>query len=151
MSSAFFLMQDILGSRIDFVNGRVYDIDPSLLKGKRFDLVFMGALLCRLRDPIGALMCARSVCRGEIIASTPVVIGEGSDDPPRQYLPYTDMDRISWWLPNESCFRLWFEGAGFKDIDVSRSLTLRGDLEHQGPDGRIHNSDQTHRVGRAHV
>lgn len=151
VSKGFFVMNDILGTEIDFVNGRVYDIEPSLFKGKRFDLVFMGAFLCHLRDPIGALACARSVCRGTIIASTPVVIGEGPDEAPRQYLPYTGIDRISWWLPNEACFRLWFEGAGFSDVDVSRSLTLRCDVEHRGPDGRVHNGDQTHRVGRARV
>ena len=49
----------------------MYDVAPEVFEGRRFDLVFMGALLCHLRDPIGALMAARSVCGGRVIASTP--------------------------------------------------------------------------------
>jgi hypothetical protein len=123
-----------------------------MFKGRRFDLVFMGALLCHLRDPIGALMAARTVCESRIIVSTPVVLGEPEGEVmPRQYLPYTEIDRISWWLPNEACFRHWFLAAGFRSVDVSRSITLRGDIEHRDSSGRVHNENQTHRVAHAKI
>lgn len=152
VSSAFWAMREILESDIEFRNARIYEVGPELLEHRRFDLVFMGALLCHLRDPIGALMAARSVCSGQIIASTPVVLGEPEGEVmPRQYLPYTDVDAISWWLPNEACFRLWFTAAGFREVDVSRVITLRGDVEHRDDGGRIHNENQTHRVGHARI
>jgi hypothetical protein len=152
VSEAFWAMRAILGSDIEFRNGRVYDVAPEAFEGRRFDLVFIGALLCHLRDPIGALMAARSVCGGRVIASTPIILGEPEGEAePRQYLPYTDLDPTSWWLPNEACFRLWFTAAGFRDVDVSRSITLRGDVEHRDDTGRVHNADQTHRVAHASI
>jgi len=134
VSAGFWIMMDLLGSKIRFRNARAYDISPALFGGETFDLVFMGALLCHLRDPIGALMAARSVCTGRIIATTPVIQGEpAKKTPPRQYLPYTEIDQITWWLPNEACFRHWFLAAGFRDVNVERRLTMRCDVE------RFHN------------
>jgi len=153
VSGAFWIMKEILGSKVRAVNARVYDLRQEMFGRQPFDLVFMGAILCHLRDPIGALMAARRLCRGRIIATTPVVIGEPeSEVGPRQYLPYTEIDNITWWLPNEACFRHWFLAAGFRDVDVSRSITLRCDVEHKDPDtGRITNESQTLRVGTAVV
>jgi tRNA (mo5U34)-methyltransferase len=152
VSSAFWKMRDLLGSSIESRSGSIYDVTPDAFEGRKFDLVFVGALLCHLRDPIGALMAARRVCDGRIFASTPIVLGEPEDEVvPRQYLPYTDVDRISWWLPNEACFRHWFLAAGFRDVNIARSITLRGDVEHRDETGRVHNDDQIHRVGRASI
>jgi 2-polyprenyl-3-methyl-5-hydroxy-6-metoxy-1,4-benzoquinol methylase len=151
-SKGFPVMRDLLGSRVEFRNARVYDLSLEMFGGRGFDLVFLGAILCHLRDPIGALLAARRVCRGRVLASTPVVLGEKeADTMPRQYLPYTAIDPIGWWLPNEGCFRHWFLAAGFRDPDVSRVITLRGDVEHRDARGRIVNLDQTLRVGIARV
>jgi len=151
VSRGFWTMKDILGAKVGFKNSRVYDINPALFGGEKFDLVFLGAILCHLRDPIGALMAARSVCRHRVIASTPVVLGEtGPDVLPRQYLPYTNDDRISWWLPNEACFRHWFLAAGFTGVDVSRQVNLRCDVL-RSEEGRPLNGEQTLRVGSAFV
>lgn len=151
VSRGFWIMKDLLGSRVRYKNGKVYDISPQLLGEEKFDLVFLGAILCHLRDPIGALMAARSVCRHRVIASTPVVLGETDPDQmPRQYLPYTSVDRISWWLPNEACFRHWFLAAGFINVDVSRQIKLRGDVVRTA-EGKPANGDQILRVGTAFV
>ncbi len=151
VSRGFWIMKDILQSSVQFRNSRVYDISPNLFGGQKFDLVFLGAILCHLRDPIGALMAARSVCRHRVIASTPVVLGETEADVlPRQYLPYTDVDKISWWLPNEACFTHWFRAAGFTGVDVSKQVTLRTDLR-RSEGGRTFNGDQIIRVGSAFV
>jgi SAM-dependent methyltransferase len=152
VSAAFWIMKELLNSKVRFRNSRVYDVRPEMFGGRKFDLVFLGAILCHLRDPIGALMSARGVCAGEVVVTTPVVIGEPESEVlPRQYLPYTDLDRISWWLPNEACFRHWFQAAGFRDVNVATSLTLRCDVEHPDHNGRIINADQTLRLGRARV
>lgn len=148
VSRALWTMRGITGANIEMMNGRVYDISPSLFGGRTFDLVFIGALLLHLRDPIGALMCARSVCGHQLIASTPVATGtEG--DPPMQYLPWTDVDGISWWLPNAVCFRHWFLAAGFSSVDISREAMLRSDKPFFRQDGRQMNGDQIHRVAHA--
>jgi len=151
VSRGFWIMKDLLGSTAKFRNARVYDISPKMFGGRKFDLVFLGAILCHLRDPIGALMAARSVCGHRVISSTPVVIGEPEGDTlPRQYLPYTEDDKISWWLPNEACFRHWFLAAGFISVDISRQVTLRSDVP-RVHEGRQANGDQTIRVGTAFV
>lgn len=88
VSGAFWIMKDLLGSRVRFVNSRVYDLRTDLFRGRMFDIVFLGAILCHVRDPMGALMAAHRVCKGEVIATTPVVIGEPeSEVPARQYCP----------------------------------------------------------------
>jgi hypothetical protein len=149
VSSPFWVMKGILGSAVRFSNVRIYDLSPAMFGGK-FDLVFLGTILCQVRDPIGALIAARSVCRGQVIATVPV-----KDDPderialPRQYLPYTAIDRVAWWLPNESCFRNWFLAAGFRDVSVESEVMLRADLVRRAEDGRVLNADQLLRVGRA--
>jgi SAM-dependent methyltransferase len=151
VSKGFWVMKELLGSKVRFRNARVYDVQPELFGGERFDLVFLGAILCHLRDPIGALMAARRVCRHKLIASTPVIIGEREDEAkPRQYLPYTDIDRISWWVPNEACFRQWFLAAGFQNVDIRRQAQLRCDVT-RTEGGRVVNGDQSLRVAHAYV
>lgn len=151
VSQGFWVMKDLLKSKVRFRNSRIYDIHLDMFEGQKFDLVFIGALLCHLRDPIGALMAAKRVCRHRIIASTPVVLGETAPDIlPRQYLPYTEVDKISWWLPNEACFKHWFLAAGLTGVDISRQVSLRADL-HRTAAGAAGNGDQLLRVGSAFV
>src|SRR5438552_8199163 len=54
-----------LGSSVTRVNRSVYDLDPSI--DGQFDLVFCGALLLHLRDPVRALEAMRGVCRGALV------------------------------------------------------------------------------------
>jgi len=68
-------MKEILNSRVEFKNCSTYELGPALFDGKKFDLVFIGNVLRGLRDPIGALMAVRTVCRHRVIASTPVALG----------------------------------------------------------------------------
>jgi SAM-dependent methyltransferase len=152
VSGGFWVMKRILNANARFHNSRIYDISLNMFEGRGFDLIFLGAILCHLRDPIGALMAARRVCIGELIATTPVVLGEPEGEVmPRQYLPYTELDRISWWLPNEGCFRHWFRAAGFRNPDIQQSVTLRCDVEKRSENGRVVNGNQTLRLGRAKV
>jgi SAM-dependent methyltransferase len=151
VSRGFWTMKEMLRSTVRFRNARVYDLTPQIFGGKKFDLVFLGAILCHLRDPIGALMAARTVCKHRVIASTPVVLGETEAEVlPRQYLPYTSDDKISWWLPNEACFRHWFSAAGFMGVDVSRHVNLKCDVPRY-ENGKMTNGDQVLRVGTAFV
>jgi tRNA (mo5U34)-methyltransferase len=47
------------------IDKSVYNLDPDL--DGTFDVVFCGALLLHLRDPVRALEAIRSVCRGELL------------------------------------------------------------------------------------
>ncbi len=83
VSKGFWIMKNILGLKAEYVNARVYEINPELFGGRKFDLVFLGSVLMHLRDPIGALMAAHSVCNHLLIATTYLLsdtVGQG--EPP---------------------------------------------------------------------
>jgi tRNA (mo5U34)-methyltransferase len=133
MSKSFWVAHQIIGSNVRFVNGRVYEVSPELLGEEKYDLVFLGALLQHLRDPVGALRAARSVCRGSVVASCVTWPEQDASDFPLMAFPYLQ-DKITWWLPNKACYRHWFLGAGFSEVDVDRTLKYRPDVErdHEG-------------------
>ncbi|MDP9325525.1 MAG: class I SAM-dependent methyltransferase [Candidatus Dormibacteraeota bacterium] len=54
-----------LGSKAKRVNRSVYDLDPAV--DGVFDVVFCGALLLHLQDPVRALERMRMVCAGEVV------------------------------------------------------------------------------------
>jgi SAM-dependent methyltransferase len=123
VSKAFWIMKELLGLRAEPANARVYELGPDLFGGRSFDLVFVGALLMHLRDPIGALMAIHSVCRGRVIATSFLL--EGGADPPVMQL--LQGDKIAWWAPNRSCLIAWFEGAGFTRVDLAGAVKLTVD------------------------
>lgn len=145
VSGGFWIMRDLLKTNIRFVNVRAYEICPELFSGQSFDLVFMGALLLHLRDPIGALMAARSVCADRLIATTRIMVEDGDNPHPRMNLPWTDIDNISWWEPNKACYKHWFLAAGFTQVDVERTVTLTVDKP------SISNSTQLLQIGDARI
>ncbi|MEJ0046139.1 MAG: methyltransferase domain-containing protein [Rhodospirillales bacterium] len=63
-TSVFLRLRDVLASQVTYRRGSVYDIGREVCFEEKFDLVFMGSLLCHIRDPIGALQHAASVCHG---------------------------------------------------------------------------------------
>jgi len=48
MSDSLWAIHNILDSKVRFVNGRVYEVSPELLGNKKFDIVFLDALLQHL-------------------------------------------------------------------------------------------------------
>lgn len=148
VSRGFWIMQDLLRSRIHFVNARVYQICPEVFNGQTFDLVFMGALLLHLRDPIGALMAARSVCSGRLIATTRISPEEDNNPRPRMDMPWTGDNHISWWQPNKACYKHWFLAAGFEQVEIERTVTILAD---RVIPGKTSNSTQLLQVGDAHI
>ena len=61
----FALAAELLGSRADYRERSVYDLDPTV--DGAFDVVVMGFVLQMLRDPLRALAAVRSVCRGHLL------------------------------------------------------------------------------------
>lgn len=107
----FEVAREALGSNVERRDLSVYDLDPEDIG--QFDFVFLGALLMHLRDPVGALMRLRSVCRGE------AVICDGVEAIPSWLRPRTPVARLEgdsepwWWQPNRAGLHRMVESAGF--------------------------------------
>jgi SAM-dependent methyltransferase len=140
-SKGFWIMKDLLGLKADYVNARIYDLTPQLFGGKTFDLVFAGAVLMHLRDPIGALMALRSVCRGRLIANS--IKAEWADEQtPMMQLISSEKDPSSWWVPNRACLAQWLKGAGFSRFEI-REQSYTTDSPFFDESGTTYAADQT--------
>jgi tRNA (mo5U34)-methyltransferase len=115
----FEIAREALGSRVQRIDGSVYDLDDRELG--HFDLAFVGSLLVHLRDPVLALERIRGV------ASTLVLV-DGVDLPqtirhPR--LPVARLDaqgRPWWWYPNLAGLARLVDAAGFGALERPRLL-----------------------------
>ena len=142
VSGGFWIMKDLLGLKARFLNARVYDVSPRLFGGRKFDLVFMGSLLMHLRDPVGALMAARSVCGGQLITNASVTAGDESGTPTMEFIN-NERDKANWWRPNRACLSEMLRAAGFGEVDVSRTVKLTTDVPFTDGKGRSSGVDQT--------
>jgi SAM-dependent methyltransferase len=146
VSKGFWVMKEILGLKADFFNGRVYDICPELFGGKTFDLVFLGSILMHLRDPIGALMAAHTVCGQSLIANIGVLPnGYAPEKLVMRLLPKAG-DGIGWWTPTTDCFCEWMLAAGFSRVDSVKTLHLTADRPWTDPHGTTSGVSQIHKV-----
>jgi hypothetical protein len=68
LQNSWWFLREARGAKAQAVYGTVYDIDPSL---GRFDVVTLNSVLLHLRDPMGAMIKAASVC-GETLVVTEV-------------------------------------------------------------------------------
>ena len=108
--SGFLEAAERMSSRAQRVNNSVYDMDPS--KQGTFDVVFCGALLLHLRDPVAALEAMRSVCRGHLVlveALDPLLDLVVRGVPVARFHPRRDQ----WWRVNSAGLRELVHVAGF--------------------------------------
>ena len=99
-----------LGSKVDWINQSVYDLHPD--RNGMFDVVFCGALLLHLRDPVRALEAMRSVCRGSL------VLAEGIEPLLELFARRVPAARLvinidQWWRPNSAGLGAMAYRAGF--------------------------------------
>jgi len=105
-----------VGSSARWTNQSVYDLDPE--RNGLFDVVFCGALLLHLRDPIRAMEAMRTVCRGSLVLAETI-------DPTLELLARPvaaarfapDLDQ--WWRPNSAGLISMTRRAGFTVQEVS--------------------------------
>jgi tRNA (mo5U34)-methyltransferase len=110
----FFDAAEALRSKANWINQSAYDLDP--VANGMFDVVFCGALLLHLRDPIRALEAMRSVCRGTL------VLAEGIE-PTLEILSrrvsaaklVVNIDQ--WWRPNSAGLGAMVHRAGFEVLE----------------------------------
>lgn len=117
----FAITSSALGSKVERVCRSVYDLDPDV--DGAFDVVFCGALLLHLREPVRALEAMRRVCRGELVlveTIDPEVDLRLRKVPAARFHP--DWDQ--WWRVNSSGLVEMVRVAGFEVRWVSRRILV---------------------------
>jgi tRNA (mo5U34)-methyltransferase len=129
--SGFHIASQALGSRVQWHERNVYDLEPAELG--EFDFIYFGSLLLHLRDPVRALQHARSVCRGELLVVDAV-------DPLLSRLlarvPCATLDGVRrpwWWRPNVAGIVRMVEAAGFMLLRPPERLRMPPGAGQQSP------------------
>jgi tRNA (mo5U34)-methyltransferase len=109
--SGFHVAADLLGSRVQYRDLNVYDLDPRDLG--EFDVVVMGYVLQMLRDPLRGLEAVRRVCRGHLILLDTVSLPLSLVPSPVARLD-ARRDGSEWFVFNRRGLRKALELAGFE-------------------------------------
>jgi tRNA (mo5U34)-methyltransferase len=111
----FELAREILGSRVERVQGSIYSATPEQLG--EFDLVLCGLVLIHLRDQLLALERIAALCRGTFVSVEPY-------DPLMDLLPFAasrfkaDRDAdVVFWEPGSRTWRRLIWSAGFDRVE----------------------------------
>jgi hypothetical protein len=126
VNGAFHFARSLRRSNVEARTINVYDLDPSRLDGRRFDVVFAGSIASHLRDPIRAFERLRSMTRGVCVVAAPSFeIPAGPDLPMMALVGTADPDRRSWWVMNACGLRETLACAGFSHIEIVSSFRLQ--------------------------
>ena len=122
--AGFHLLHELLDSKVTWVAGNIYDLDPAELG--TFDVVVVGSLLVHLRDPVRALDAVRRVT-GEWFVSVDYVHAPLEVVGWRR--PWFELRGESvdfqWWLANTQGLRRLLDVAGFAITRQSPRFLLR--------------------------
>ncbi len=121
----FEVAREALGSLVERVEKSVYQLDPEI--DGVFDYVYVGSLLLHLRDPVGALMRVRSVCRGSMLSVDAIDLGLTFAHPRRPIATLEALGRPWWWKPNLAAYVRMIEAAGFSAQRHGRFFMPAGD------------------------
>src|SRR3954453_2892060 len=110
-SRGFDIARAGLGSRVERRDLSVYELDAGDVG--EFDFVYCGSLLLHLRDPVGALMRIRAVCRGTLLLEDVIDLGLTLRFPRRPVAGLDGRGRPWWWRANVAGLRRMLEAAGF--------------------------------------
>jgi 2-polyprenyl-3-methyl-5-hydroxy-6-metoxy-1,4-benzoquinol methylase len=110
-----------LGSKAEWIDQSVYDLDPD--RNGTFDVVFCGALLLHLRDPIRALEAMRSVCSGSLVLAEAI---EPKLELLARWVPSAMLQQSvdQWWRPNTAGLRAMTHRAGFTVQEMGPSYVV---------------------------
>jgi tRNA (mo5U34)-methyltransferase len=126
----FELAREALGSKVELVRGRIYDLDPSALG--TFDFVHAGDILLHVRDQVAALKAIRSVTSSSgqahiADAASPSELGDTLGH--MNLTEYHGGWRSNiWWTPSVQTLAQMTVDAGFTDVQVRGlyRLDIRG-------------------------
>src|SRR3954452_20945176 len=123
----FVLAWEVLGSRARRVVKSVLEVSPEDLGGP-VDLVFMGALMLHLRDPVEALERLRGVLNpgGTLLQMEPFSVRDTLLSPRKPGVSFRAHDtEFNWWYPNLALLKAWPWAAGFTDVRLRRIVRPR--------------------------
>lgn len=107
----FLVAREALGSSVRREERSIYELSPETVG--MFDFVYVGSLLLHLRDPVGALMAARSVCAGELLLLDAIAPWLTRLAPRFPLASLDGRQRPWWWSPNVAALVRMAEAAGF--------------------------------------
>ena len=114
----FRLASAILGSSVRRVGCNVYELTPERIGGA-VDVVFVGAILEHLRDPVGALERIRGVLRpgGGLTVLERVSVRAPLLSPRAATATFQPLvSQFTWWRPNVAGLVAFVRTAGFADV-----------------------------------
>jgi tRNA (mo5U34)-methyltransferase len=118
----FEIVRESLGSQVKRLELSVHDLDPADVG--EFDFVYFGSLLLHLRDPIGALTSAHSVCAGEIVVCDAIDAFKSRVFRSEPVANLDGLGRPWWWLPNVAGLQRMVVAAGFEPLGEPVKLYL---------------------------
>lgn len=117
MKNGFWLMHEMLESKIQCVYGNIYDGFPG---DERFDVVVMGNVLTHLSDPLRALYAFANIADEAVII---VETGEPRPDlePCMWFSPNleNELNYMSWWNFSSNFFEKTLEVIGFGEFQTT--------------------------------
>ena len=117
----FRLAAAALGSGVRRVESSVYELDADALGGP-FALVFLGALLVHLRDPVRALERIHGVLEpgGELLVLETFSVAETIRAPRRPVARFEALaTQFNWWNANLATLKAWLWTAGFAEVRLT--------------------------------
>ena len=137
LGRGFKLAAEALGSKVERRELNVYDVSPEAVGGP-VDLIFIGALLIHLRDPVGALERLHGTLNpgGTLISLEPVSLRDTLRAPrsPLARLEATST-LFNWWHPNRAAHLAMAVAAGFPEV---RSLGIHRPRQQRPMKGWMH-------------
>jgi SAM-dependent methyltransferase len=125
LGTGFKIAHEALGSSVERVISNVYDVSPERIGGE-VDVVFAGAIMVHLRDPVGALEAILRCLKpgGLLVQMEHFSIRNTLLSPRRATGDFQPLrGEFNWWLANLSLLKAWPWSAGF--VDVRRVAFVR--------------------------
>ena len=117
LDGPFEFCRDRLHSHIRRYHSTIYQLSPTILGRRSFDLVFIGDVLLHLISPFGALGAVAPLCADTLVISQDI----GNQDERRPLMVYCGGEQpggATYWLPNFACLESMLRRLGFRTISV---------------------------------
>jgi SAM-dependent methyltransferase len=125
LGDGFRLAHELRGSQAQRFVCDVHDVTPEVIGGP-VDVIFAGAIMLHLRDPVGALerLLACLNPGGRLLQMEPFSWRQSLLAPRRPVGSFEPLvSDFTWWMPNLSALKAWPWAAGF--VDVRRKRFVR--------------------------
>ena len=114
----FAIAKESLGSKAQFVDASIYELDPA--EHGTFDFVFCGSLLLHLRDPVLGVERLRAVCTGELVLTDAVDPGLSRRFRRHAVAELDGQGRPWWWHQTVAGLGAVVQRGGFRVVEGPR-------------------------------